>query len=120
MTRRAYGRGIVRPAAEKETIYRFTKYHLDNRCYHLESHLYYHGASTIVNILFEENKMPSDKPQILIRTDKELITKLDIIAKKNNRSRANLAETILKQYVEQYELENGRINNLGVSVTKTG
>ncbi len=64
--------------------------------------------------------MPSDKPQILIRTDKELISKLDIIAKKNNRSRANLAETILKQYVEQYEQENGRINNPGVSVTKTG
>lgn len=64
--------------------------------------------------------MPSDKPQILIRTDKELITKLDIIAKKSNRSRANLAETILKQYVEQYEKDNGRINHLGVSVTKTG
>ncbi len=64
--------------------------------------------------------MPSDKPQILIRTDKELITKLDIIAKKNNRSRANLAETILKQYVEQYEKENGHINSAELSVTKTG
>lgn len=64
--------------------------------------------------------MPSDKPQILIRTDKELITKLDIIAKKSNRSRANLAETILKQYVEQYEKEHGRINSAELSVTKTG
>lgn len=64
--------------------------------------------------------MPSDKPQILIRTDKELITKLDMIAKKNNRSRANLAETILKQYVEQYEQENGRLNSAELSVTKTG
>ena len=64
--------------------------------------------------------MPSDKPQILIRTDKELITKLDIIAKKNNGSRANLAETILKKYVEQYEQENGRINSAELSVTKTG
>lgn len=64
--------------------------------------------------------MPSDKPQILIRTDKEFIAKLDIIAKKNNRSRANLAETILKQYVEQYERENGRINSAELSVTKTG
>lgn len=64
--------------------------------------------------------MPSDKPQILIRTDKELINKLDIIAKKNNRSRANLAETILKQYVEQYEQEHGRINSAELSITKTG
>ncbi len=64
--------------------------------------------------------MPSDKPQILIRTDKELITKLDTIAKKSNRSRANLAETILKQYVEQYEQEHGRINSAELSVTKTG
>lgn len=64
--------------------------------------------------------MPSDKPQILIRTDKELIAKLDMIAKKNNRSRANLAETILKQYVEQYEQEHGRINSAELSVTKTG
>ncbi len=64
--------------------------------------------------------MPSDKPQILIRTDKELIGKLDIIAKKNNRSRANLAETILKQYVEQYEKEHGRLNSAELSVTKTG
>ena len=57
--------------------------------------------------------MPSDKPQILIRTEKELIEKLDIIAKKKNRSRANLAETVLKQYVEQYEQEHGSIPSGG-------
>lgn len=64
--------------------------------------------------------MPSDKPQILIRTDKELISKLDIIAKKQNRSRANLAETILKEYVEKYEQEQGRINSAELSDIKTG
>lgn len=64
--------------------------------------------------------MPSDKPQILIRTDKELITKLDIIAKKQNRSRANLSETILKEYVENYEKEQGRINSAELSNIKTG
>lgn len=64
--------------------------------------------------------MPSDKPQILIRTDKELISKLDTIAKKQNRSRANLAETILKEYVEKYEQEQGRINSAELSDIKTG
>ncbi len=64
--------------------------------------------------------MPSDKPQILIRTDKELIEKLDIIAKRQNRSRANLAETILKDFIEQYEKEHGRINSAELSVSKTG
>lgn len=57
--------------------------------------------------------MPSDKPQILIRTEKELIEKLDIIAKKENRSRANLAETVLKEYVKQYEQEHGDIPSGG-------
>ena len=64
--------------------------------------------------------MPSDKPQILIRTDKELIEKLDIIAKKQNRSRANLAETILKDFIVQYEKENGRVSSAELSVSKTG
>lgn len=64
--------------------------------------------------------MPSDKPQILIRTDKELITKLDAIAKKQNRSRANLSETILKEYVENYEKEQGRINSAELSDIKIG
>lgn len=64
--------------------------------------------------------MPSDKPQILIRTDKELIEKLDIIAKKQNRSRANLAETILKDYVEKYEKEQEKTRRAELSVSKTG
>lgn len=46
--------------------------------------------------------MPSTKPQILIRTDQELIDALDIIAKEQKRSRANLCELILSEYVEKY------------------
>jgi predicted transcriptional regulator len=62
--------------------------------------------------------MPSDKPKIVIRTEQETIDKLDIIAKEQNRSRANLAEYILKDFISQYEKENGRINNGKLSVTK--
>ena len=47
--------------------------------------------------------MPSTKPQILIRTDQELIDALDTIAKEQKRSSANLCELILSEYVEQYE-----------------
>ena len=54
--------------------------------------------------------MPSDKPKIVIRTEQETIDKLDIIAKEQNRSRANLAEYILKDFISQYEKENGRIS----------
>lgn len=46
--------------------------------------------------------MPSTKPQILIRTDQELIDALDEIAKEQKRSRANLCELILSQYVDNY------------------
>ncbi|MFR2471563.1 MAG: hypothetical protein ACLS8Y_10560 [Lachnospira sp.] len=62
--------------------------------------------------------MPSDKPKIVIRTEQETIDKLDIIAKEQNRSRANLAEYILKDFISNYEKENGRINNSKLSVSK--
>ena len=62
--------------------------------------------------------MPSDKPKIVIRTEQETIDKLDIIAKEQNRSRANLAEYILKGFISKYEKENGRINNSKLSVSK--
>ena len=62
--------------------------------------------------------MPSDKPKIVIRTEQETIDKLDIIAKEQNRSRANLAEYILKDFISNYEKENGRINKSKLSVSK--
>lgn len=64
--------------------------------------------------------MPSDKPKIVIYTDKEIIEKLDMIANKQNRSRGNMGETIIKEYIEQYEKEHGHINNAELSVSKIG
>lgn len=64
--------------------------------------------------------MPSDLPRLTVRMEQELIDKVNIIAKKETRSTNQQITYILKKYIEQYEQENGRINNLGVSVTKTG
>ncbi len=64
--------------------------------------------------------MPSDLPRLTVRMEKELIDKVNILAKKETRSTNQQIIYILKKYIEQYEQENGRINNLGVSVTKTG
>ena len=64
--------------------------------------------------------MPSDLPSLTVRMEKELIDKVNILAKKESRSTNQQIVYILKKYVEQYEQDNGRINNLGVSVTKTG
>lgn len=64
--------------------------------------------------------MPSDLPRLTVRMEKELIDKVNILAKKESRSTNQQIIYILKKYLEQYEQENGRVNNLGVSVTKTG
>ncbi len=64
--------------------------------------------------------MSTDKPRLVIYTDEETIKKLDIIAKEQNRSRGNMSETILKQYIINYEKEHGRIGNQGVSISKIG
>ncbi len=64
--------------------------------------------------------MSTDKPRLVIYTDEEIIRKLDIIAKTQNRSRGNMGETIIRNYINQYEEENGHINSVGVSISKTG
>lgn len=64
--------------------------------------------------------MPSDLPRLTVRMEKELIDKVNVIAKKESRSTNQQIIYILKKYIEQYERENGRINSPGVSVTKTG
>ncbi len=64
--------------------------------------------------------MPSDLPRLTVRMEKELIDKVNILAKKETRSTNQQIIYILKKYIEQYERENGRINNPGVSITKTG
>ena len=55
--------------------------------------------------------MPSQKPKIVIYTDLELIQKLDILANQENRSRANITETILKNFIQNYEMRNGNITH---------
>ena len=64
--------------------------------------------------------MPSDKPKIVIRTEQSIIDKLDIIAREQNRSRANLAEYIIKDFISQYEENHGKINNSKLSISKIG
>ncbi len=64
--------------------------------------------------------MPSDLPRLTVRMEKELIDKVNILAKKETRSTNQQIIYILKKYIEQYEQENGHINSPGVSVTKTG
>lgn len=64
--------------------------------------------------------MPSDVPRLTVRMEQELINKINMIAKKENRSTNQQINYILKKYIEQYEKENGRINSAELSVTKTG
>ena len=64
--------------------------------------------------------MPSDLPRLTVRMEQELINKINMIAKKENRSTNQQINHILKKYIEQYEKENGCINSAELSVTKTG
>jgi metal-responsive CopG/Arc/MetJ family transcriptional regulator len=56
-----------------------------------------------------ELTMPSNKPRVLIRTEQEIIDKLDVIAKEENRSRSKTIEYLIKNYIKKYEKENGEI-----------
>lgn len=62
--------------------------------------------------------MATDKPKIVIYSDVYTIEKLDEIAKKNNRSRGNMADVIIKEYIENYEKNNGKYEPK-LSVSKT-
>lgn len=55
-----------------------------------------------------------------LRIDDNLMEKVRKIAEKEDRPVSRQLERIIKQYVEQYEQEHGRINNQGVSVSKIG
>lgn len=54
--------------------------------------------------------MPSQKPQILVRTSEETKFKLQRIAENNKRSVSNMAEIIIENYIENYEKKNGRVS----------
>lgn len=64
--------------------------------------------------------MPTKKPVIQTVVEESVYNKFKEICKREDRSESKMAAIIIRQYIEQYEQENGRINNLGVSVTKTG
>ena len=64
--------------------------------------------------------MPTKKPVIQTVVDENIYNKFKEICNREDRSESKRAAIIIRQYIEQYEKENGRINNLGVSVTKTG
>lgn len=57
--------------------------------------------------------MPSTKPKIVIRTDEEIVEKFSIIAEMENRSMSNLGETLIKNYIKEYERNNGEIKTTG-------
>lgn len=53
--------------------------------------------------------MPSKKPYIQIRTNEKTIKKFEYISDKNNRSMSNMGETIILEYIDKFEAENGEI-----------
>lgn len=55
-----------------------------------------------------------------LRIDDELMKKVKMIAEAEDRPVSKQLERIIKQYVEQYEEEHGRINSAELSVTRTG
>ena len=55
-----------------------------------------------------------------LRIDDDLMKKVKMIAEAEDRPISKQLERIIRQYVEQYEKENGRINSAELSVTKTG
>lgn len=52
--------------------------------------------------------MPSNKPQFIFRTDKEILDKLKNIAELENRTANKQLEYILKKYIEEYETQQER------------
>lgn len=58
--------------------------------------------------------MATNKPKIVIYSDQETISILDKIAKENNRSRGNMAETILKEYINNYNATHPKLESLNL------
>lgn len=64
--------------------------------------------------------MPSNLPRLTLRMEQELIDKINRLAEQENRSVNQQITYIVKKYVEQYEKENGRVSEPGVSISKIG
>lgn len=56
--------------------------------------------------------MSTNKPKIVIYSDNETIEYLDIIASENNRSRGNMADTIIKEYIKEYKSTHKELKSL--------
>lgn len=61
------------------------------------------GASTCQE---RNEKMPSQKPSIFIRTDKEIIEEFKTIAASEGKSMSVLGEQLIKEYIEKKQKEN--------------
>lgn len=55
-----------------------------------------------------------------LRLDNDLMKKVRMIAEKEDRPISKQLERIIKQYVENYEKEQGRINSAELSDIKIG
>lgn len=64
--------------------------------------------------------MPTKKPVIQTVVEESIYNKFKEICNREDRSESKMAAIIIKQYIEQYERENGRISDPGVSVTRIG
>lgn len=53
--------------------------------------------------------MASNLPTIMVRTQKEVIDKLKVISKENGRSMSKEVETLIKNHIRKYEIDNGEI-----------
>lgn len=47
--------------------------------------------------------MSTEKPRLVVYSDTETLKQLDNIAKTQNRSRGNLVDTIIKEYLQQFQ-----------------
>lgn len=54
--------------------------------------------------------MASSKPTILVRTEHEIIEKMKVIAKANNRSISKETEMLIKKHISRYEDDYGEIH----------
>ena len=53
--------------------------------------------------------MPSNLPQFTVRIDPDLLKKFRYVAEYNARSANREAEVLIKQHVEKFEKEHGKI-----------
>lgn len=53
--------------------------------------------------------MPSKLPRFTIRTEQEVLDKINYIASQNERSSNNEIVYLIKQHIKEYETEHGKL-----------